>query len=853
MATPQANIPQGNSAPLKPLLQLRDGLTKTPEHPIQKAIQKRFEHYNRQNSETWNEMYRVAQMTALYCQGDQIPRLGPFTGTWGTMPLNRAGNSTKRAINLLRIFVSSLLTKWGQSTPDIIVRPGRNLDQCVSAAKAGKAIADYYERMFYEPWFSVQEALLAMQCGTYINRIRYDNTKESMSVMADIFEQKEVSMGQGFAVCGECGEGGPVGGQCPKCGRPMSEIVPQAQGMMQSVSGQEKHVIGDLVCEQLPFYGCRWDLNKKAEDSSWFIYRRRVPLGSITKVLGNVKIPDGTQTDRDIGLDIIQSLAYSGQPVSGRGWGENYRQDVYKDMVSFDEFWMSPDDYADVMIKDGEATVSGETLPGGKLIDIFPDGLVAVGLNGMSVLLDLRAEKHKDHITSGVWHMKSMSGAGQGITDATEVQKRFNTFDNQQMAYWSSLGTPAVLYNSALGLADKAQYLGKPLTNIPIDMRNLPDTSKLSDMIHQFQPGSVPAQMSQYTYEFLLKGFQMTTLATDYASGQPGITDTNTTATAANIDQSNADAINQPIFQVKGQVRKRGAEIVIEQFRKHFPLPRYFALTGKFGQQQGIELSSADIKADLIFEVAKNSELPKGPFQLKQNLMGVMEVFGGVQGLLEAKQAAPRETNEILQAWDVDLETDSFDDVAELCRKRLDQMKKGVEMGVQDPMGLIQFIKPPISAVEPNQAQKAKWWAESLDYDELQESPMVLRAAVEMLAQGQITGELMQNAQLALGQGAVEAAGQAVPAMAQQAMQPQEQPEEPQLDPNQQLSAEADAQSQALQSVEADKAREHESTEAEKAHKREKEIKGMEQKGKLQLERVKARDKPKPTAGKKAA
>ena len=772
MATPQANLANLNRAPLAPLLKLRDGTTKSPQHPIQKAIQERFSHFHRQDSATWDEMFRVAQMTALYCQGDQIPRLGPFTGTWGTVPLNRAGNSTKRAINLLRIFVSSLLTKWGQSTPDIIVRPGRNLDQCVSAAKAGKAIVDYYERQFYDPWFSEQECLLAQQCGTYINRIRYDDTKESMSVMADIFEQKQVSIGQGFAVCGECGEGGAVGSECPKCGRPMNEIVPQSQGMLPSVTGQQKHTLGDLVCEQLPFYGCRWDLNKRAENSSWFIYRRRVPLGSITKVLGNVKIPDGVQTERDIGLDIIQSLAYSGQPVSGRGWGQNYREDLYKDKVTFDEMWLSPDDYADVMIKDSEQTVSGEPLPGGKLIDIFPDGLVAVGLNGMSVLLDLRAEKHKDHIVSGVWHMKSMSGAGQGITDATEVQKRFNTFDNQTIAYWSSLGTPAVLYNSAIGLADKAQYLGKPLTNIPIDMRTLPETAKLSDMIHQFQPGSVPAQMVQYTQEFLFKAFQFTTLATDFASGAPGITEQNTTATAANIDQSNADAINQPIFQVKGQVRKRGAEIVIEQFRKHFPLPRYFALSGRYGQQQGIELSSADIKADLIFEVAKNSELPKGPYQLKQNLMGVMEVFGGVQGLLQAKQAAPRETNEILQAWDVDLETDSFDDVAELCRKRLDQMKKGVEMGAQSPVDIIQFVQPPISAVEPNQAQKGKWFAEWLDTDEGQESPMPLRATAELIAQGQVTAEMMQQAQLALGAGAVEAAGQAVPGMAQQAMQP---------------------------------------------------------------------------------
>src|SRR6185369_2375264 len=115
--------------------------------------------------------------------------------------------------------------------------------------------------------------------------------------------------------------------------------------------------------------------------------------------------------------------------------------------------------------------------------------------------------------------------------------------------------------------------------------------------------------------------FQKTSGKSDYAQGEPGITATNTTATAAEIDQGNADSINQPIFKIKADARRRGSEITINLFRQHFPMKRYFDLGGKYGRQQGIELSAADVCADLVFDVAKNSEMPKGPYQKQKNRM----------------------------------------------------------------------------------------------------------------------------------------------------------------------------------------------------------------------------------------
>src|SRR5262249_22286267 len=216
----------------------------------------------------------------------------------------------------------------------------------------------------------------------------------------------------------------------------------------------------------------------------------------------------------------------------------------------------------------------------------------------------------------------------------------------------------------------------------------LPEGRKLQDSIYQFAPQSIPSQFFQYAQNFLNVMFQKTSGRSDYDQGNPGITATNTTATAAEIDQGNADQINQPIFLVKADCRKRAAEITINLFRKHFPMQRYFDLGGKYGKVQGMELSSADVDADLIFEVAKNSEMPKGPFTRIKNLNAVAMNFQGFAGLFMALDQKPKETSAVLQAYDVDLldlGIETVDEVGDLCRKRLNQMKEAARVGGNDP------------------------------------------------------------------------------------------------------------------------------------------------------------------------
>lgn len=835
-------------APTRPLLDLRDG-AKLPNNRITDVLKERFQHFQNKDSGAWRSLINIGAKVELFCAGEQYPFQNPLDGSWSSIPLSGFANTNvqKAALNIMNNLYTNLESKWNNSNPDILVRPGRNIDQCAIAAKGGQVVWNYYAPRFYNTWYNRQECRAGVTFGTYLNRVRYDDSLKSISVVQDVFETKDVPFGDGIGVCPECQFVGPAKafqqnpegvenfggsvGVCPEC-KGMAQIEQPAMGSFQSVSGQEEKSRGDLTCEQLPLAACRWDLMKKAEDSSWFIYRQEITKGAVHRVMGNIRIPGQpgtTGTDMD-GLSVIRSLAVGGQAIGGHaaGYGQwGAYQD--KDRVSFDEMWLGPDDIADISLRGDEETISGETLPQGKLIDIFPNGLCCVGLNGMAAILGLYDERHKEHISSGVWFLKGLSGAGRGLVDSVEVQKQINQFANQSRTYFDSIGTPAVGVDSQILPPGKAKYLGTPNLNIPFDLTKLPDGRSLKDSIWQFQAAPVPSAMIQYYQEFLTVVGQKTSMVTDYDQGQPGITAKNTTATAAEIDQGNADSINQPIFQGKADLRKNNAEIVLRLYPKHFPMKRFLHIAGKFGEQEGVELYGRDLQADLICEVVTNSEMPKGPYTQRKNLATLFQITQGGLGYSQLKAADPKLAANLVQTFDVEIDADTYEDVADLCRKRLDQMKSVAASGVTDPEVLVSSIDPPISEAEPNLDQKAKWFSEILDVDEMQDAGMPLRTAVELLAKGQFMGAVQQQSAMAVGAGVVQSAGAAPQALGEQMMnQGQEQPE--QVSPDQQLSAETQMQQNQVDAANQESAQAHESSESDKQRAHELKIKAEDAK-----------------------
>lgn len=833
-----------------------------PSSYIQKALSELFQDKHRKDKNVWREMNDVGQRIDLMINGKQFLRRNPYSGGWGFIDLDGG----QRPFNILNNLKQNLLTKWENANPDILIRAvaGKGA-KAMSAARAADTINNYYERQFYNSWFTQQEALMGMTFGTYLDRYRFDDSKVSMSVLHDIFETKDVSFGEGYGFCGDCqysgkasefksqmgGDGPLAQAKCPQCRSTAVEVEEGPKGAFQSVSGQQKSQVGDLVCELLPFPACRFDLAKRPEDSSWFMYRQRIPKGEVTRVLGNVLIPNGN-TDSDNGLEVLRALQKQGQPLGGRSQFGNQRRDDDgdRDTITFDELWLGPSDYAHINLIGDEETVEGDKLPKGKLIDFFPDGLCAVGLNGMAVVLALYPEKHKSHLVSGTWFMRSQTGAGRGLADVVETQTIMNTLNNQALDYMSSTYTPAIGYDNQIWTGSKMKYIGTPKTNIPFDLTKLPEGRKLHDSIFQFQPTAIPGQFFSFAQDFMSLMAQKQSMVTDFNNGEPGITGQNTTATAAEIDQSNADSINQPIFKIKAEARKRGSEITIDLFRKHFPMKRYFDLGGTYGVQQGIELSSADVCTELVFDVVRNSEMPKGPFERRKNRMQFFGVFGGFEGYAMAQQSMPRLVHAIEQDFDVDLETDDYDAVNELCLKRLHQMEEAAEVGVTDPAVLISAITPPISAVELQLKEKAEWFANWLSEDQGQAASMPLRAACELLAQGQFAGAVDLHAKMAMGEGTIQAAQMAPAMMGQAALEPDQQEETNEPDATAVLQMQQELSQQRHEAKEGQADRDHELEVIAAEGKRDKEVASHDAKEKIKIEKSKP-VKPKPAAKKK--
>ncbi len=809
-----------NFAPVKPLLSLQTDPKPMPNQ-VRDALKERLDHYLRLEKNTWKELWNVGQLIDLFCQGKQLVRRNPATGIYQALTPKREDESTMRASNIMKFYESNCITKDMQSNPDILVRAAKFTDPARAAARGGQVIYDHYREKFYQPEYTERDAMLAFRFGTSVTRIRYDPGAQGVIVYQELAQQKTLQIGDGYGYCGSCeyegtasefmqqpemavDEAPPEMGApaCPQCQSEAVQVIPPASGPVSSVNDVVPVQTGDLVCDLLPLPGCKWDLSHTPENSSWFVYQQSVDMHAIKSILGNIKMPDAD--DEDLGMKILAALATSGQAVSGRTRYEQGRKDgeLYREKRTISEFYMSPSDYGDIEVKGDEQTLGGQPLTAGTLNKTFPDGCVSVWLNN-SVLLGLYAENHRRIITSRPWFMRPMSGVGRGAADMVEVQKRLNVTDSQILAYWRSSATPAILYDQDLVQGDEVEYIGNPSTSIAVDTARMAgDNRTIRDSVHQFVPAPIPGGFQQYTYTHLNEMMQLAAHITDFSGGLPGVN--NQTATGANILQSNSDAIWTPMLQLKAGARKRQGEIILDLYKKHFPMEREFALGGDYGHAQGIAVSGADLDIDLRLEVAKNSEIPRSPYIKQQNLNNFVLMAGGIEGVMMLKQQFPQLFEEFAQTWDLDFETSagSAEHVAQICSKRINQLTDALQQNALDPILMItpdqipmqaggdpmmmqqmqqqmaqqlqglqqqaiqSVLMPPISELEPAQHEKALKLQDWLDTDLGQEAPPILRAAVEGLIKIHFQYGGDQQSAMALQAGQVQLAGQGPQMMA---------------------------------------------------------------------------------------
>lgn len=777
--------PSRNRAPLKPLMELaRRNKDFQKTSSLAQQIKERFEHYYKLESKTRNSMVAAGYENAMFMEGKQLLRPDPWKeGRFIPYTPKRPGTVELRTMNFFRFYTTNSLWKWQLSNPDVRAVAGIDTQRAREASRAADILIENHERRFFPPVVTIQEGLHGLCWGTYIWEIRYDDTQHSVSVLQPIFDQVPVSLGEGWGQCaGRCGYAGtasqfqqvqpdplsPPMWLCPQCGGEAA-VEPPATELMPSVVGANRVDLGQLSADLKPFPECYWDFTRTVEESSWFIHLRETSSKSIRRLLGDVRLPQGEGMD-DFGLKIMRNLGWA-----SAGYSETHKREIYEEPANVVEFSLGPDDLVDIVLSADEETVAGDIIPAGPLLESYPNGATFQGVNGMTVLSGIFDQHHSRTHKSGVWHAKPCSGTGQGLDDLKEVQKQFNSDNNQTTSFWRATGTPPMLYRKE-AMGDKNPgYLGTGNINIPILSNNLPEGLKLEDIVAPaFQPQSVPGQFFQYIYQHLANFAQITSHITDFSGGMPGVN--NKTATGAQITQANSNALFTPPLQVKGEVRLKLAYITLELYRQHFPVARYFPFQGRNGRFQGKHLAAADLDAEIQLEVVKDSELPKNTFIRREDLVMFFQMLGGAAGWVALQQQDPEFASEMAQLFNVTLRTDTYDHVGSLCQGRLDQMAALQELApdptiltglaAMPPLGQIVpiapgAIDPPIAPEELEHDLKAKWIAEWLDTVEGQTAGPVMRAAAAILVRYHFQLFGLQQGDIAMQQGAVVAASQA--------------------------------------------------------------------------------------------
>lgn len=527
--------------------------------------------------------------------------------------------------------------------------------------------------------------------------------------------------------------------------------------------------IKDVICELLDFPACRWDIRFRAEESPYFIYQSKCA----TSILRNQFDADISEDGTDLniyGLQVIEQIAKQGGNVRGKGQERpNGTYNNTKGETIVTEMWLQPEMYCDIDLNEDESTVEGPKLKkGSTLLEMFPDGMCVVGINGMQTIIGVYAENHKDHIVSGIYHLQSFSGVGKGVSDAVDVKKEMDDLHSQTMAYIKAHGTPSYGYNKDIVSEEQARNIGKPRKMIPFDFTNAPDgVNSINQAVQAILPSNPAAAVFQYGQQlenFLQMSFQVTA----FSDGLPGVD--NKTATGAQIGNANAQTLLVPQHLNKAEHRMRSAKVIYNLFRKYCNIPKFFATKDLNGITKGKYLSGNNFDdVDIDFEIVSNSEVPRTPYAMQQALTQLMQYTGGIGGLIQASQMNPEMTSSIATTFGAKLPIPKQTDIARVCRKRIEQAKKLLEMELQmqqvmqmvtgQPVdnadlssAIVSKVQPPISPFEPFFQQKVSWLAALLDDDEMQYAPPELRHIIEEMIGRHLQAATLGQAEVAMDQ-----------------------------------------------------------------------------------------------------
>lgn len=766
-----------NMAPLQPLLDLQSSNAKT-EHYLNDFGKEVYDDLIVQDIDAWRETLEMGRMISNMRSGKLIIKRDPvFHELILMQPPKKKSN--RRGVPVFQFYSSNLMSTWCNSNPDIDPVIEGDDDRADLAIETVKQVHNYYERQIFNELYNEREALSAQDYGTYLTRIGYNETLRRIKMLKPVVENTTHTLYDGYGACVTCGYEGKdaefeemqmrevsLEPMCPKCKAVGAIIDPSITIDADIVTRYEEFEVGDLQGDLLHFPAARYNIRKMANESEYFLYEQMMPIRLLKGILGDVEIaethPSGEQ---NYGLLILEALATRGGTVEDLGKDRLYgHYNTFKQQCLVTEMWLKPELYADVVIQGDEKTVSGQKLESGKkMIELFPNGVCFIGLNGMDTILAIYGENHSDSIVPGIYHLQSHSGIGKGVSDAVDVYKDLNLMHSKAMAYIERFSTPSYGYIKDTVSEELAAKIGDPTQNIPFDISMMPQQIRsIADLVQPLQSGS-PNQ-SLFTYAQQLNNMlQLAFQATEFSDGLPGVN--NNTATGAEITRDNARKQSVPALKLKAEHRKQCAPVIMGKFRQ-IPAARFFENSDRFGIVKGKYISGEDLPERISWEVVGNSEVPLNEYDERRNLEELGMQTGGLPGLIQLAQMSPRFAGWAAKKYKVDAPIVTEDDIAKVCRTRVDNISQlckeadellsiasqilGAEPDTRPIVDeILAKLNRPLGITEAAHAEKAAWLSELLDSDELHEQGRLFRECVQQLAKNHIKMTILQPYEMA--------------------------------------------------------------------------------------------------------
>lgn len=861
----QPKISGVNFAPAKPLTRLKeDSDTGYEVSDLASFARELYLDIRERNKEERREHAEAARLMSNLRSGKLEMKRDPVFGRLALLErLPRRTQQDRHIYPLAQVNSTQLTSIWTLARPKILPRHFGTTNKAQIQAAMIEKVIDHYFAEWMDEYFHQQESLAAMDYGTIAIRTDYDNTLNQLKQLMPVIEDAEETVFEGYGHCRECGhEGTPetfgaadAMPQCPECGDyNIGSLVPAQTVSVPKIVGVEEVVQGDIRIDLVPIPTLNWDLSKLIQHSPW-VHQRKAVSKRLAESILKISVIENDGAD-DYALQVMNETGARGASVEGWGRenGKGHYQN-YGNVAIMEEVWFKPEMYAGTKLSKDEMTVSGETIPRNTPLEkIFPQGMCIVGFNDMSVLSGVFNEKC--HIRSTVYHIQSNSGIGKGTTDAIEISEHLNVAHSAAMAVIKRFGAGGGhWYDQDVLTSRQAAALLKPGGLVGVRMRGTQYTS-VEQVLRKIEAGTLD-QGNMAMLAQLANMMNITFQTTDFTSGvADNRVDVNTLGGQQLLQAQNQQRSAAPL-RMKAYLHAGVGEDVVSHFRSNMRLPKVFGKFDKYGLTKAKYITGADIPEHIRCDAVPDSELPTNKLTKRDNFERMMEKMGqSGTPYLEIVATSPRVASWIADNFNVELPLFNYTEMLTVCQDRLDQVKDAALMYEQagqlsgyqeDPSivgdQIIMEISPPIEPTEENHDIKAQILAEYLDDDEVKEWTPYQRAAVQALIWAHhkanrdfrfsIQG-LEQEGALGLQAQAAEAARAIqAPMMAdQQAMNAQGQP-----DPEAEAAAAQEAEMMARLGDE---------MQATTQFSRDEEAADNQLKRDMELEKVRAKARPKP-------